>query len=105
MAVPIDHALKVLESEFKTMTKLFPTDDWKKFKFGLGGPHKRILTKLQRLSNEMDSVIAENFGTHDDNASFGKLIALCLRNDNTYKELYKHVSVFRRQLKRMKRQF
>jgi len=104
MAVPIDYALKYLSEEFETMAKLFPTDDWKKFKFGLGGPHKRVLTKLQRLANEMDPVIFEHFGLHEENASFKKLIVICLRNDDTYKELYKHVNSFRCQLKRMKGQ-
>lgn len=105
MAVPIDHALKVLDYEFEEVVKLFETDDWKFFKFGVGGPYKRHLTKLTEMSKEMDSVIFDRFGVHEDNASFTSLIVLCLDNaKGDYQKEYKGVDTFRRQLKRMRGQ-
>lgn len=105
MAVPIDHALKVLDYEFEEVVKLFSKDEWKFFKFGAGGPYKRYLTSLTKMSKEMDFVIFDHFGIHENNASFTRLILLCLNNakGDSQKE-YKGVDTFRRQLKRMRKQ-
>jgi len=97
----VDHALKLLEAEFKTMIELFKKDDWKFFKFGQGGPYKRTLTHLQKKAQDNDSVIFGHFGKHEDTASFGKLIVLCLSAAKTPKERYEEIDTFRRQIKRM----
>jgi hypothetical protein len=103
MTVPIDYALKALDNEFKEVVKLFSTEDWKFYKFGQGGPYKRTLTRLTQFENEMDPVIFEHFGAKEENASFGKLIILCLSAKNSKGE-YKNVSTFKRQLKNMREQ-
>jgi hypothetical protein len=101
MTIPIDYALKVLNNEFKEVIKIFQTDTWKFYKFGQDGPYKRHLTKLTQMSNEYDPVIYDRFGIHEDNASFNKLIVLCLDSAKDAKKEHKNVSTFKRQLKRM----
>lgn len=93
--------LKILQDECDGMTELFYTEDWKKFKFGQGGPYKRTLSLLQKKANDYDQIIFDFFGAHEETASFNKLIVICLKNE-TPKELYKNVDTFKRQLKRMK---
>lgn len=101
MTVPIDYALKALDNEFKEVIKLFSKEDWKFYKFGQGGPYKRYLTRLTQMSNEYDPVIYGRFGIHEDNASFNKLIVLCLDSAKDAKKERRNISTFKRQLKRM----
>jgi len=102
MVAPLDYTLKLLDEEFEALAKLFPTKDWKMFKFGLGGPHKRVLQRLTHMAHEYDAIIIERFGLNKEIATFRRLVGLGLRNDDTYKELYKHVDTFRRQIKRQR---
>ncbi|MDP8268290.1 MAG: hypothetical protein P9L97_06125 [Candidatus Tenebribacter davisii] len=101
--MPIEHSLKMLEEVFEEQVILFGTDDWKFYKFGLGGPYKRNLTKLQRLSDDHDEVIQTHFGLSEETASFNKLIVLCLSAAKDPKERFKNIDTFRRQIARMKR--
>ena len=104
MAVPIDHALKSLSFEFEEAVKLFETKKWKFYKFGLGGPYKRYLTKLTKLSDESDPVITERFGIHGDNCTFEKLITLCLESAKDPITEVQNINAFRNQIKRMRHQ-
>jgi len=105
MAVPINYALEVLDNEFEKVVGLFSKDDWQFYKFGNGGPYKRYLTNLTQMGNEYDPIIFDRFGIHENNASFNKLIVLCLTNaKKNYQKEYKEVDTFRRQLIRMRRQ-
>ena len=103
MTAPLDYTLQLLEDEFEALVKLFPTKEWKFFKFGQGGPHKRVLQRLTRMAQEYDSVIIDSFGLSEEIATFRRLVGLGLRNEEP-KELYKLCDTFRRQLKRMKGQ-
>ncbi len=99
----LKNILKLLEEQFTAMREIFKTDDWKFYKFGLGGPYKRSLSKLRRMSDEYDPVIYKFFGITQETATFASLIVLCLRNES-HKELYKHIDTFERQIKRMRKQ-
>lgn len=100
--IPIENVFKILDFEFERIVNLFSTETWKFYKFGQGGPHKRELTRLTKFANEMDLVIFENFGEHEENASFSKLIVLCL---SISKDANEHSIIdFRNQLKRMRKQ-
>jgi len=104
MAVTIEYALKILENEFENAVKLFSKEDWQFFKFGVGGPYKRYLTGLTKMSQEIDNIIFEHFGIYENNTSFNKLIELCLESAKESQKEYQGIDTFRRQLKRMKRQ-
>jgi len=105
MAVPINYALEVLDNEFEKVVGLFSKDDWQFYKFGNGGPYKRYLTNLTQMGNEYDPIIFDRFGIHENNASFNKLIVLCLNSaQKNYQKEYKGINTFRRQLTRMKKQ-
>jgi len=103
MAPPLDYTLNLLEGEFEELVALFPTKEWKYFKFGQGGPHKRVLQKLTKMAQEYDKVIIEHFGLNEEIATFRRLVGIGLLNEEP-KDLHKICDTFRRQIKRMKGQ-
>ena len=102
--MPIEHALKVLKNEFERIINIFTADAWKYYKFEQKGPYKRTLTKLVEMKNEMDFIIFENFGNHKENASFTRLIDLCLETAKDPEKTKEDIITFRKQLKRMQKQ-
>lgn len=103
MAQLVEDVLKILEHEFNEMKALFDKDNWKFFKFGQGGPYKRTLTRLQKLSNDHDPVLFGHFGAFEETASFNKLIVLCLSAADNPKDRYKELDGFERRIQRMRK--
>ena len=103
MVLPVEAVLKKLDHEFKTMKDLFEKDDWKFFKFGQGGPYKRTLSLIQKMSNKHDPVLFEHFGLNEETASFNKLIVLCISASKNPKDRYKDIDRFQRQINRMRK--
>lgn len=101
--MPLSNILKELSEDFERMVKLFPTEDWRFYKFGLGGPHKRALTKLTYKAKKYDQEIFDFFGAHKETVSYKSLIVLCLKMDPTPKELHSLVDTYRRCLARMRK--
>lgn len=99
----IKNIIKLLEENFVRMTELFKKDDWKFYKFGLGGPYKRELTVLVKLSKKHDKTLQDHFGLTEDTANFAKLIVLCLAAVENPKEMYNNIDTFKRQIRRMKK--
>ena len=99
----IKNILKLLEETFNGMVELFEKEDWKFYKFGQGGPYKRTLTSLQKMSNEHDPILFDHFGAGEETASFNKIIVLCLSTAKNTKEQYGNIDTFKRQIVRMKK--
>jgi len=98
MTIPIENILKLLEEEFERMITLFKEDDWKFYKFGQGGPYKRTLSHIQKMSKKYDKIIFARFGINKETASFNKLIVICLQTAKNSKLDYKHTNTFKRQI-------
>ena len=101
----INSAVEILEFEFERMVEIFKTPEWKLYKFGAGGPYKRELTKLQKLSNKYDIILQNSFGIDSDIASFNSLINLCIFVSKVSKNEYNSIQKFKKQLTRMKKIF
>lgn len=100
--LPLNDSLKLLSEEFEKLIELFDKEDWKFYKFGKGGPYSRTLTKIQYMSNDHDEQIFKYFGSHEETASFNKLVVLCIRNESP-RVMHKLIDTFRRQIERMRR--
>lgn len=103
MILTIENTIKKLSEEFEELMLTFEKDDWKFFKFGQGGPYKRELSKIQKLSASYDKTILDRFGTSKEIATFSGLIVLSLAYAGNPKKEYKRIDTFRRQIKWMQR--